>query len=56
MGKFTFADDIKTDDDLNFYGWKMRLMQIDEDISRMQKDREEIYSYYLASKKKISKR
>jgi len=40
----TTKEAIKTDDDLNKYGWKMRLIQVEEDIYNLNKKREEILS------------
>jgi len=46
MVKFTNVEDIKTDEDLNAFGWKMRLMQIDLNIFALQKERKTVLASY----------
>ena len=39
-------DDIKTQDHLALYGWELRLLEIDEAISLLKKEREKVKMYY----------
>lgn len=38
-------EDIKTQEDLSQYGWKLRLLQIEEDIYNLNKRRKEILKF-----------
>lgn len=33
-------EDIKSDEDLNIYGWDMRIMQVEDDIALLEKERD----------------
>lgn len=40
-------EDVKTQKDINKYGWEMRLMQLEEDIALLEEKRKEYYRIYL---------
>ena len=40
--KLTTKENIKTDNDLRVYGWEMRILQIEEDIFRLERKRDEM--------------
>ena len=48
----TTKEDIKTDDDLNAYGWEMRILQVEEDIAVLQKRQREMLLIYHGIKEK----
>jgi len=37
---FTSKEDIKTDEDLNIYGWNMRIMEVEDSIACLEKNRD----------------
>lgn len=49
------ASDIKNDADLSFYGWQLRLIEIDEAIALLQKEREKCKMYFDAAKERRNK-
>ena len=46
-------DDIKTQDHLALYGWELRLLEIDEAISLLEKERKKVKMYYDSLSEKV---